>query len=116
MVQVHPAAPAEGVVVQPEGGPFLVFAKFQARPNNKMNPIIRRVSVDGSEIERFVKSGLMPVCEGEHLETCILGMLSLCVMMMKPSVSNERLQEIIMDASGYLIAQMADPTNLKDAN
>lgn len=48
--------------------------------------------------------------DGFSREVCIIAMLSMCVMMQNPEVTNEDLQRIVGDTSRY-ICMVMDPPN-----
>lgn len=68
--------------------------------------MIRSVSIDGKNIQRVLFDRLIPAVEGEDVESTILALYTLAVMMMNPGISTERLQEVVMATSQYLMMMM----------
>jgi hypothetical protein len=70
--------------------------------------MIQPVSVEGREIQRLVFDRIAPAIEGESIEAAVLSLLTMAVLVMKPDVTIERLQEIVLQTSETLILSMED--------
>lgn len=73
-----------------------------------MNQLIKAVTIDGKEIQRIVFDRLIPAIEGEVPESAFLSLLTFAVMMMKPDISIDQLQEIVIDASEHILLSMTE--------
>ena len=70
--------------------------------------MIRAVSVSGKDIQRIVYDKLAPACEAEQLEHAVLSMLTFSIILMKPSIDVDTLQEVVMNTSQHIILQLMD--------
>ena len=74
-----------------------------------MNAIASYCEVSGATIERFITNKLGPACEGELLPHAILGMIALCIRLMKPNIEAEELKVAVMSTSEHMFMILAKP-------
>lgn len=70
--------------------------------------MIQQVSVDGKDIQRLIFDRLMPAIEGEPLGHSVLSLLTLSVLLMRPDIDIEKLQDVVMSTSEHMILSMTD--------
>ena len=64
-------------------------------------PIIE-AKASGSEITRLINEKLAPCLEGEDQSKCVIAMLTLSLLIMKPVISAEDIQEGVMGISQWM--------------
>jgi hypothetical protein len=79
-------------------GRYLILAK----------PLVQQVSVDGKDVQRIIFDRLVPAIEGEDFKNSVLSMLTLAILMMKPNIAIEQLEQVVMGTSEYMVMAMAD--------
>ena len=67
---------------------------------------VYRMQATGEEIQDIIKIKLAPAIDGEPMSIAILGMISLSILLMKPDITLERLQECLDGVSGYIITYL----------
>lgn len=70
--------------------------------------MIHNVIVDGADIQRVVFDRLVPALEGEAFELQVLSLITLSVLMMKPNIDFDQLQEVVMSVSEHMMLLIAD--------
>lgn len=80
-----------------------------------MKPALQHVSIDGDTINKIIFDRLAPALAGEQLSHSVLGMLTYAIILMKPDISNDQLQNLVMDASSYIVMQLT-PIDAGEAN
>jgi hypothetical protein len=76
-----------------------------------MTQLLQSVTVDGRDIQRLIYDRLAPAVEGEPLSHAVLSMLTFAVLLMRPSIELEKLQEVVMAVSEHMVLAMGDPSN-----
>ena len=71
-------------------------------------PVVQKISVSGAELHNLIFNKLAPACSGELLDHAVLAMLTLSVMMMRPNISHERMQEVVLKTSETLVLNLMD--------
>ncbi len=51
---------------------------------------------------------MIPACDGELFDHTILALLTLCAIMMRPSIDGGKLKEVVMRTSEALVLNLAD--------
>jgi hypothetical protein len=64
-------------------------------------PIIE-AKASGNEITRLINEKLAPCLEGEEQSKCVIAMLTLALLIMKPVISAENIQEGVMGISQWM--------------
>lgn len=72
------------------------------------NPFIQRVSANGKDIQAIIFDRLAPAVEGESLSNSVLAMLTFSVLLMRPNVDVELLQDVVMSTSEHMIMALMD--------
>ena len=72
------------------------------------NPVYQQVTIDGKEIHRIVFDRILPACDGEKLGPTVMSLLASAVIMLSPDIELEKLQDVIMGASEYLVIATAE--------
>jgi hypothetical protein len=80
-----------------------------------LRPLIHSVEVDGSEIQTLIFDKLAPACEGEKLAHSVLGMITFSILLMKPDIDVDQLQDVVMSTSEYMVMQL-EPIPEGEAN
>jgi hypothetical protein len=68
----------------------------------------RLVTIDGPEIQRIVFDRILPAIEGEKIEGVVVSLLTAAVLALKPNISIEELQDVVMDTSTHLLFHLED--------
>ena len=76
-----------------------------------MSQLLQAVTVDGRDIQRLIFDRLAPAVEGEPLSHAVLSMLTFAVLLMRPGIELDKLQDIVMSVSEHMVLAMGDPTN-----
>jgi hypothetical protein len=71
-------------------------------------PFIQQVSVDGRDIQRLIFDRLAPAVEGEPLSHSVMAMITFAVLLMRPDIDLELLQDVVMSTSEHMIMAMTD--------
>jgi hypothetical protein len=69
-------------------------------------PLLTKVTVQGEDIQDFILDKLAPVCDGADKSVCILSMLAYVIILVKPHISAEKLQTVVMDTSEHMMGQL----------
>jgi len=72
-----------------------------------MKPFVQSVTVEGKDVQRVIFDRLSPAIEGEPLAHAILSMLTFSIMLMKPDIEIEQLQDIVMSTSEHIIMHLS---------
>jgi len=64
---------------------------------------IQQVSIDGRDIQRIVFDRLAPALEGEDLAPSVFSLIMFSIMLMKPDIDMESLQEAVQSTSEHII-------------
>ena len=94
-----------------DGRPFLVCGLGRITPSRGSmanNPFIQRVSANGKDIQAIIFDRLAPAVEGESLSNSVLAMLTFSVLLMRPNVDVELLQDVVMSTSEHMIMALMD--------
>lgn len=76
--------------------------------------LIEQFEADGAEIQRVIYQRLMPSLDGEQLGYSVLALIALSVILMKPDIEGEQLQEIITNVSQTIILHLSEaPSDTK---
>ena len=78
--------------------------------------IPRKVSVSGEKIHSLVFEKIFPAMQGEPTDAMVLSLICAASMAMRPRIPQEKLQQVIMDTSAYLIMQLQDEPTASEAN
>ena len=81
-----------------------------------MTDMPRRVSVDSKKVAELVFDKIFPPLQGEPLDAMVLSLICAAALAMRPNLPPQRLQQVIMDTSGYLINQLMDEVPASEAN
>jgi hypothetical protein len=73
-----------------------------------MHPFIQNVTVEGRDIQRLIFDRLAPAVEGEPLSHTVLAMLTFSVLLMRPNIDLDLLQDVVMSTSEHMIMAMTD--------
>ena len=68
----------------------------------------RRVSVPSAKVAELVFGKIFPAMQNEPTDAMVLSLICAAVLAMRPSCPAEKLQEVIMNTSSYLILQLSD--------
>jgi hypothetical protein len=66
-----------------------------------VSPIIE-AKASGAEITRIINGKLAPALEGEDQSACVMAMLTLTLLIMKPILEAEQIQDGVMGCSQWL--------------
>ena len=73
--------------------------------------IPRRVSVSSKKVAELVFDKIFPAMQGEATDAMVLSLICAASLAMRPSIEPAKLQEVIMEVSGFLIMQLQDAPN-----
>lgn len=73
-------------------------------------------SVDAKKVAAHVFEKIFPAMHGVDLNEMVLSLICAAAIAMKPNVNRVQLQNAVMETSGHLIAQLADPIEAEDGN
>lgn len=68
---------------------------------------IEKFEADGQEIQRIIYTRLMPAVDGESLGHSVLSLIAFSIILMKPDIDMDRLQEIITSVSQTIILHLS---------
>ena len=77
---------------------------------------VRRVSVSSQQIAELVFQKIFPAMQGQPIDAMVLSLICAAALAMRPSMEQEKLHQVILDTSGYLITQLQDEVAAADAN
>lgn len=72
-----------------------------------MAPQIYKIEASGKDIQALILAKLGPAVEGEPVSLAVLSMLSLSILLMKPDITVEQLQDCVLSTSSYMITCLA---------
>lgn len=76
------------------------------------NAIPRKVTVDSKKVAELVFEKIFPAMQGQPTDAMVLSLICAAALAMQPHCPHDKLQQVIMDTSGYLIMQLtADEDN-----
>ena len=81
-----------------------------------MTSMPQRVSVSSATVARLVFEKIFPAMEGERTDAMVMSLICAAVLAMRPDTETERLQQIIMDTSAFLITQLQDEVPAGEMN
>lgn len=73
-------------------------------------PFLTPVTVDGPNIQRIIFDRLSPAVEDEDLEQSIVALLVFAILLMKPDIEQETLQDLLLNVSQQIILATTVPT------
>lgn len=82
----------------------------------ELNPLIYKVEAAGDIIQKMILEDLSPAVEGKPVSHAVLAMLTFSVMLMKPDVTVEQLQDCVMGASSYIVTYLSENSGKGDMN
>jgi hypothetical protein len=74
-----------------------------------MGPLIVETQVSGHEITRIINTKIAPAIEGEDSYKVVLSLLSFAMILMKPEITAEQLQEGVTWVSQGMCLFLAEP-------
>lgn len=72
-------------------------------------PFLQAVTVEGKEIQRIVFDRLQPAIEGENFEESIMSLLIFAILLMKPEIELEALQEVVLSTTEHIMMHISVP-------
>mgnify|MGYP001617278125 FL=1 len=72
-----------------------------------MNSMFQPITVDVSDVQRIIFDKLEPALSGEKHATKVLAMLTFVILLEKPEIDVDELQDIIMGTSEYLALSLS---------
>lgn len=78
--------------------------------------IPRRTKVSSKKVAELVFEKIFPALQGEPLDAMVMSLVCAAALAMKPNCDTDKLQEVIMETSGYLINQLQDDVQATNAN
>lgn len=72
--------------------------------------MIQSITLEGSDVQRFIANKLAPACEGEKITHSVLSMLTYSVLLMHPEIEVEELKKIVMETSEFMVISLAPIT------
>lgn len=76
---------------------------------------IHEVEINGSRIQDLIETKLLPSLAGVEVDHAILAMLTMIVLLAKPTVSLDLLQKTVMSVSQYIVLSLADTQTMAQA-
>ncbi len=76
-----------------------------------MGPQIIETQVSGHEITRIINTKLSPAIEGENEAKVVISLLSFAIILMKPEISPQQLQDGVMWLSQGMCLLLSDPVS-----
>ena len=76
----------------------------------------RRSTVDSRKVATLVFDKIFPALQGEPISEMVFSCICAAAIAMKPDCPQEKLQEVLIATSGYLVNQLQDEVAFGDAN
>lgn len=75
---------------------------------------IQKFAADGKAIQQLIYGRILPTLDGEPLGHCVLATIASAVILMKPDIDMDKLQEIITAVSQTIILHISEAKSDKE--